>query len=327
MLKELSIEIIQKCPNQCIHCSSNSSMECTEIITFESYKKIINSALQLGLETVCFSGGEPFLHPDLLRMIDYAHAMNLKSNIYTSGIVLNEQQEKTEISNEIFQRIMGKEAKIIFNIGASCPDIYDSIMGTSGCFKLLKQSVYNASNSKIITEAHFVPMKLNLAEIEEMVELCIEWRISKLSFLRLVLQGRALLNKDLIALNDQEIEGLRNRLNSIKENTEIDIRIGIPLADNHYRNECEVGTGKINIKYDGYVYPCEVFKNSNIELPYKPVSIYEQDIKSIYTESDYLNCIRKIRMEFSKKSTCENCVGQYLINHNGTSRGETGNDK
>ncbi len=57
MLKEISIEIIRKCPNLCLHCSSESAINCEEIISYEKFISIINGTIDLGLQTVCFSGG------------------------------------------------------------------------------------------------------------------------------------------------------------------------------------------------------------------------------------------------------------------------------
>ena len=43
-MKQISIEIIQKCPNQCLHCSSLSSIECTLKIETDKVKEVIDAA-------------------------------------------------------------------------------------------------------------------------------------------------------------------------------------------------------------------------------------------------------------------------------------------
>ena len=57
MLKEISIEIIRKCPNKCLYCSSFSNENCSEMIPLEKFMEVIDGAQELGLKTVCFSGG------------------------------------------------------------------------------------------------------------------------------------------------------------------------------------------------------------------------------------------------------------------------------
>ena len=86
MLKEISVEILRKCPNNCLHCSSKSNINCNEQISFEKFIEVVDSAKALDVQTICFSGGEPFIHPDIVRMIDYVHSKGLQTYIYTSGI-------------------------------------------------------------------------------------------------------------------------------------------------------------------------------------------------------------------------------------------------
>lgn len=65
----MSLEMIRKCPNHCLHCSSSSSTKCSEFISFDTFKKVVDSATNLHLQAVCFSGGEPFLHPNIIEMV------------------------------------------------------------------------------------------------------------------------------------------------------------------------------------------------------------------------------------------------------------------
>ena len=188
-------------------------------------------------------------------------------------------------------------------------------MGTHGCFSLMKRSALDAVKYNILTEAHFVPMRLNIDQIEDTIKLCSDIGIRKISFLRLVSHGRAESNCDELMLSDNETEKLRLLLIRIKEETSIDIRIGVPLSGNESKTKCEAAAGKLNIKYDGGVYPCEVFKNNRIrfqngiEIP----NIFKEDIISIYNNSRYLNAVRNYIKCFSSNANCENCVGQYLI--------------
>ena len=88
MLSEISIEILQRCPNRCIYCSSHSNPQATHIIPFEIIKNVIDDAKSLGCKTVCLSGGEPFLHPHILDIISYIAKQQLTCYVYTSGIYM-----------------------------------------------------------------------------------------------------------------------------------------------------------------------------------------------------------------------------------------------
>lgn len=87
MVKDLCFEIIEKCPNNCKFCSSNSCIDKKRIIQFEDFKRVIDYfESEGGIEELSLSGGEPFLHPDLFKMVEYAKSKGIRVVIFTSGI-------------------------------------------------------------------------------------------------------------------------------------------------------------------------------------------------------------------------------------------------
>ena len=87
MVKDLCFEIIESCPNNCKFCSSNSCIDKKQIISFEDFKRVIDYFINKGgIEELSLSGGEPFLHPNLFDMVEYATSRGIKTVIFTSGI-------------------------------------------------------------------------------------------------------------------------------------------------------------------------------------------------------------------------------------------------
>lgn len=316
MLKEISIEITRKCPNACLHCSSLANIHCKEMITFEKFNEVIEDGLKLGLKTVCLSGGEPFVHEDILNIIDNAYQKGLDIYVYTSGILLDESEGFSALSDDICRQIKSKVTKLIFNVEAANPEIYNQIMGTRGCFPILLESIKTARKHGICVEAHFVPMKLNVNEIKSVVELGIKMDIQMISFLRLVTHGRAEEHKRELELNELEFESLRLILEELKREYKDYIRIGVPLSINESEHKCEAARGKLNIRYDGKVFPCEVFKNKqfNSLLSSEVSSIYSNGIKEMYCENSFLNAVREGIDYFNNSCNSEKCYGQYLLN-------------
>ena len=146
-MKQISIEIIHKCPNRCLHCSSNSDINCTLKIETAEVKKIIDSASKLNTEVLSISGGEPFLHDGLLEIVHYAKSKGIKVYIYTSGIILNIAGRVDSIQQEILQQLYSVAVdKIIFDLPAINEAIYDKFMGTSGYQKFVFESINKAQN-------------------------------------------------------------------------------------------------------------------------------------------------------------------------------------
>ena len=79
MIKDLCFEIIQTCPNNCLFCSSCSSLDKLKMIDIEVFKKVIDHLVKKGgIEEISLSGGEPLLHPYIFEMIKYCKEKGLK---------------------------------------------------------------------------------------------------------------------------------------------------------------------------------------------------------------------------------------------------------
>lgn len=87
MVKDFCFEILDKCPNKCMFCSSNSCINKNTFISLDDFKRVIDYFMSTGgIEELSLSGGEPLLHPDLLEMISYASKLGIKTILFTSGI-------------------------------------------------------------------------------------------------------------------------------------------------------------------------------------------------------------------------------------------------
>ena len=99
MLKDLCFEIIDKCPNNCKFCSSNSCYEKDTIVKFDDFKKVIDYFVtQGGIEELSLSGGEPFLHPDIFKMVQYSKSLGIRTVIFSSGV-----KKRQSVSMEILK--------------------------------------------------------------------------------------------------------------------------------------------------------------------------------------------------------------------------------
>lgn len=171
---------------------------------YSKFKEVISDASKLGTKTICLSGGEPFLHDSITDMIRLVRQYHMNCYIYTSGIILDSFNQPASIPIDILKQISKYVTKLIFNIEAGTEKTYNSIMGTENCFEKMQQSATHAAEFGICTEAHFVPTAINITEINDVIYLCQKLHISKLSFLRLVLHGRAKKNRDLLELTDKK---------------------------------------------------------------------------------------------------------------------------
>ena len=315
MLSEISIEILQRCPNRCIYCSSHSNPQATHIIPFEIIKNVIDDAKSLGCKTVCLSGGEPFLHPQILDIISYIAKQQLICYVYTSGIYMKDEVYSS-LPNEYIEAIRGMVDKVIFNVEADSSTLYDQIMGTDvGGFDMMKKSINDCVSSGLVVETHVVPMQVNFKHLKSIFEMCYQLGVSKVSILRLVLQGRALENLSLVKLSGKDNREVTKLIKALNESYKGKVRIGLPYSDSNCRIYCKAASDKINVRYDGNVYPCEVFKDDllNAKLGCEPDNVWKDSFYDLYQNSPYLNVVRKSIDAFKKEDGDETCYGQFKM--------------
>lgn len=231
---------------------------------------------------------------------------------------MNGSSNRGPIPSAMFAQIADNVTKIIYNIEAVEENVYDTIMGTHGCFGFLRESIRRAVDVGITVEAHFVPNMINKDQIEQTLQYCTDLGISKVSFLRLVVHGRAYENRGKLLLPDEDLLKIERTLVKIKNEKTFNIRIGVPLLGETDEYHCEAANGKLNIRYDGKVFPCEVFKNNFVEplANCVPGNVFDNSIEDIYANSEYLKKVRELVRSHACNRDCEKCIGQYYLKRN-----------
>jgi MoaA/NifB/PqqE/SkfB family radical SAM enzyme len=274
MKKELTLEITQRCMNNCIYCSSYSNRNSKHEIQLDKIKSIIDECKELGFTHINLSGGEPFLHKDIVEIVKYINSKGLHIDIYSSGIVQYKGNYLDSIHQTTLSIIQPYINNIIFNVQTLKPNKYNRIVNESHSIELLFKSIKNSISVDINIEINFVPMKLNKDELPYIIENLKSLRINKINILKLVEQGRVKDNKDII-LSGKETD---NIIEYIKQKNDNNIRLGDSFTSCNC-STCNAGKNKLVIRYDGQVLPCERFKEITNEN-----NIYNMSLKEIYNQ-------------------------------------------
>ena len=85
----LLAELTHRCPLQCPYCANPLEMDrASAELDTATWQRVLTEASALGVLQVHFSGGEPTVRRDLLDLIRHANAVQLYSNLITSGVTL-----------------------------------------------------------------------------------------------------------------------------------------------------------------------------------------------------------------------------------------------
>jgi len=188
--EELTIELTDWCPSRCLHCSSSSSPTCNNHLETKLVLQLIDEAIRLGAKKISFGGGEPTASKSFVPAVARAVTSGVSVEVFTCGLGIFRGQLqglKSEIVNAC-KDLHG--VKFIFSFHGASEDVHDYVTQTPNSFKLLVASLEKCLSAGIDCEMNFVPMRVNVHEFRDLVDLAERFGIRRLSILRFVPQGR-----------------------------------------------------------------------------------------------------------------------------------------
>lgn len=308
MLKEVKIELTNKCSRNCKHCSSSATSNNKNLkeLDFNHVSKIIREAKLMGVETIVFTGGEPLMYDRLCELVKLTSSLGMKSTIYSFAF-RNDQtlkQYRTLIENGL--------NKIIYSLADTLSD--EEELSTYEKEEFFDK-VFEGSNA--ILGFHYAVSKDSIGRLNEVVNKTIQTfdnkkYFDKISLLRFVPHGKG--------TNDMDLT--REELLSIKYlylNTSYQsrIRLGSPWNILGIENSpCIIADEIMIIGFDGIAYPCDSIKYFT-ELGISG-NIKENSLSEMYN-SEYFTNIRNLNVSNScsscnQYSICKSgCIGQKII--------------
>lgn len=308
MLKEVKIELTNKCSRNCKHCSSSATRDNRNLkeLDFDYVSKIIREAKLMGVETIVFTGGEPLKYDRIHELVKLATILGMKSTIY-SFAYRNDQtlkQYRTLIENGL--------NKIIYSLA-------DTLSNEKELSTYEKEEffdkVFEGSNATL--GFHYAVSKDSIDRLNEVVNKTIQTfnnkkYFDKISLLRFVPHGKGTNDMDLTREELLSIKDLY--LNSSYQSR---IRLGSPWNILGIENSpCIIADEIMIIGFDGIAYPCDSIKYFT-ELGISG-NIKENSLSEMYN-SEYFTNIRNLNVSNScsscnQYSICKSgCLGQKII--------------
>jgi len=304
--KEIKIEVTQQCPLNCLHCSSSSNVGKLEGLSFKEVSNIITKASTLQLNKMAFSGGEPLLKEWLEDAVKLCSSLKVKTTIYTTGMhdikfnVVTEERVKAFSKNGL--------NKAVFSIYSDKSEVHNTVTRIDKSFDKTIHAIKTFIKNGVLCEIHFVPMKSNFKDLENIYSLAKKIGVKTISVLRFVPQGRGEMIKSIEKLSNKETIELRNKIIELRSKNDIEIRLGSPynILVVEKKVECSAAIDRIIVSPKGLVYPCDAFKN--YEFPTDKIrNIRDNDIETIWKTSPYLKAVRDyLTTDFEKP--CKICT-------------------
>jgi MoaA/NifB/PqqE/SkfB family radical SAM enzyme len=86
-ISHFNLEITRKCNQKCFYCFNDSGYsKRSEEISLLEWKDSISEIHNLGYKSVHITGGEPFLHPDIVEILSHSIELGLETTILSNGL-------------------------------------------------------------------------------------------------------------------------------------------------------------------------------------------------------------------------------------------------
>ena len=183
--QQITFDITDRCQMQCVTCSkwkTAASDVITREMTTEEWKEALTKLRNWLGEGFwfCFSGGEPFLRPDIFELAEYAHSLGIKIASMTNAFGIQNLYEKIADS---------KIESLNISLNAiNNPLIHDESRGRKGSYdKVIDairelQKIKKEKNSSLGINIATIMFPENIEEIIPLVEFVTRNKINGIMF-------------------------------------------------------------------------------------------------------------------------------------------------
>ncbi|OGC11357.1 hypothetical protein A3K48_02435 [candidate division WOR-1 bacterium RIFOXYA12_FULL_52_29] len=178
----MSIEVNNTCDLQCPMCSSGKgySVRKRGLMSFENYKRIVDEMAPYLYKVGPFNLGEPLLHPDIFKMIEYARGKNISVMLSTNGNALNAEKAEKLVRSGL--------EELIVSVDAASEETY-RVNRPGGDFNRLKENIKRLMElrkrlglKRPFVTINMILMENNTSEMETFRALAKELGVDKANF-------------------------------------------------------------------------------------------------------------------------------------------------
>ena len=321
--------VTRRCNLACSHCyaAEDSARGGAELDTAQA-KRVIDDLAAWQVPVLLFSGGEPFLRPDIRDLAAYAKANGLRVTFSTNGTLIDEAAADWLAAlgtGYVGISVDGTEA------------MHDAFRRTKGAYAESLKAIRRLVARGVKVGLRVTMTRRNVAAIPDLFDLMRAEGVPRICFYHLVYAGRG----KMIAADDLSAEERRAAMDAIIAGTERMFAAGTPVEVLTVDNHCDgpylymkrpsermlsllklnggnsSGKGIACISWDGTVYPDQFWRNHPVG------NVLDRPFSSIWGEpgpGTLLDLLRRRRAFL--KGRCRACRWLEVCGGNFRARGE-----
>jgi pyrroloquinoline quinone biosynthesis protein E len=281
----LVAELTYACPLHCVYCSNPIDFaRHRDLLDTATWRRVLRQAERLGVVQVNFTGGEPLLRPDLEALVEEGRALELYTNLITSGLPL----ERARLER---LRRLGLD-NVQVSIQDARPAESDRIAGREAFQRKLEVARWVKELGFPLT-VNTVLHRENLDRTGEVIALAEELRADRLELANTQYLGWAFLNRQALLPTREQIERARSVAAAARKRLEGRMEVVFVVPDYYveFPPACMDGWGRrfLVVSPDGLLLPC-LLAHTVPGLSFG--NVREQSVEELWTSSPGLLAFR-----------------------------------
>jgi len=298
----LVAELTYACPLHCVYCSNPVDFaRHRDVLDTATWRRVLREAERLGVVQVNFTGGEPLLRPDLEALVEEARALDLYTNLITSGLPL----ERARLER---LRRLGLD-NVQVSIQDARPAESDRIAGREAFHRKLEVARWVKELGFPLT-VNTVLHRENLDRAGEVIALAEELHADRLELANTQYLGWALLNRQTLLPTPAQIESARSVAVAARKRLEGRMEVVFVVPDYYveFPPACMDGWGRrfMVVSPDGLLLPC-LLAHTLPGLSFG--SVRDQSVDELWTSSPGLAAFRG---ESWMPEPCRSCARRSI---------------
>ena len=237
------LEITQQCNCRCLHCyEGDIHQKLDDSLRIEDWYKVIDQIKENNVQRVVVIGGEPCLHPEITKVVNYLALKEIDTTVFSNG---------TCLSNELKRTMSQHKIRFKCSLYGHTPEVHDRITQHPGSFKQLITNIHYFQEHGVEVTAAIVIMKENEAYFEDILSFVKSIGVKyKFDVIREVFGGKQ---------SDHKPENM-NIIHSVMRTSPHFKKVDKNKFDRAMqKNTC--WSGKMAICEDGNILPCVFERN------------------------------------------------------------------
>lgn len=254
---KVDIALTYGCNNECPHCYNEVDRLPMASLPLHEWKKVLDKLARRGVPHIILTGGEATLHPDLLKIIQYADQLGMIVGLNTNGRHIAHNSYMKKLANSGLNHVQ-------ITLGSNYPEIHDAVMGAKS-FHQTVQGIENAVASGVYVITNTTLMRNNIDHVEEILDFIYDLGIRTFAMNGMIYSGGGFSHP--FAIHEKEMPVLLSRVRDLAlergmrflwytpteycRMSPIELEIGA--------KRCNAGEYSFCIEPNGDVLPCQSY--------------------------------------------------------------------